>query len=413
MSDTAALADSTHVRGARKAISIESAYSWWIAGITLVIASLSFGAVTSIPVLLKPLARDWGTGAGTVALVHTSAMFGAAVGSLVFGRLLDRFGFFRIAVLAATATGAGLVLAASADDLLSLHLAYGLLIGGIGQGAFFSPLAAAVSQWFDRHRPLAIAIAASGQSIGGLGLPPLLRWSADAIGWRGTLELYGIVSGILLLTCALAFRRTPPPQAFLAVPQIAGGDRPSISRGGFVVLGLSIALLNLASFTVIGHLTAFGEEQGYPPAVAAALVSAMLGVTLVSRLTCGHLSSKWGTYHVLLSMCALHVIGVTWLTFADGFSSVLFGVLLIGLGFGGYVPGYAVLVRELFPAKEAGRRISEIYFFAFVSAGVGSWTGGWLRDLTGGYGIAFISGACAAVLGASLLLALRGRLRAL
>jgi len=171
----------------REERSIESRYSWWVAAMTLVIASLSFGAVTSIPVLLKPLASHWEKGASTVALVHTSAMFGAAIGSLVLGRMLDRVGFFRIAILAATATGLGLLLAASARNLLTLHLAYGVLIGGIGQGAFFSPLTAAVSQWFDRHRALAIAIAASGQSVGGLALPPLMRWGADAIGWRATI----------------------------------------------------------------------------------------------------------------------------------------------------------------------------------------------------------------------------------
>ncbi|UUZ66138.1 hypothetical protein LP414_23135 [Polaromonas sp. P1(28)-13] len=63
------------------------------------------------------------------------------------------------------------------------------------------------------------------------------------------------------------------------------------------------------------------------------------------------------------------------------------GAVLVGLGFGGFVPGYAILVREMFPAAQAGRRIADIYFFRFVAAGIGSWTNGWLRDLTGGYAI--------------------------
>lgn len=224
--------------------SLQSRYSWWVAFVTLVIASLSFGAVTSVPVLLKPLAVEWGTGAGTVAMVHTSAMVGAGVGSLVLGRLLDRFGFFGISVLAASATGLGLLLAGAADDLLTLHLAYGLLIGGIGQGAFFGPLAAAVSQWFDRHRALAIAIAASGQSVGGLLLPPLLRWSAEDVGWRATLQGYGIAAGTLLLACAFVFRRPAPRHA---APSVAGegrGGQPTIGRLWFAVLGLCMALFN-------------------------------------------------------------------------------------------------------------------------------------------------------------------------
>lgn len=276
----------------REERSIESRYSWWVAAMTLVIASLSFGAVTSIPVLLKPLASHWEKGASTVALVHTSAMFGAAIGSLVLGRMLDRVGFFRIAILTATATGLGLLLAASARNLLTLHLAYGVLIGGIGQGAFFSPLTAAVSQWFDRHRALAIAIAASGQSVGGLALPPLMRWGADAIGWRATIGTYGLVAGVALMACAFAFRRAPPPHVL--PPDLSGPSEAvrSAARGGFLMLGLCMALSNHASFMVIGHLTAFGEEQGFAPAAAAAVVSAMLGVTLVSRLSAGQLSLR-------------------------------------------------------------------------------------------------------------------------
>jgi len=391
--------------------SIQSAYGWWIAVVTLVIASISFGAVTSVPILLKPLSTDWQTGASTIALIHTSAMFGAGAGSLLLGRLLDRFGFFCIAMVAALATGIGLVIAARAEDLLTLHLAYGLLVGGIGQGAFFSPLAAAVSQWFDRHRALSIAIAASGQSVGGLTLPPLLRWGAEQVGWRQAIEIYGIAAGVILLACAFAFRRAPPKPA--APSRAATGGVVRIDRAGFALLGLCMALFNLATFVAIGHLTAFGEEIGLAPATAAVFVSVMLGVTLVSRLSIGQLSKRFGHYRMLVTVSMLHLCGVMLLAMSTGAASTFAAVVLIGLGFGGYVPAYAVMVRELFPASEAGRRIAEIYFFAFLAAGVGSWSGGLARDMSGSYAVPFALAGGAALVGALLLLHLARRLRSI
>lgn len=396
------------VRGYRcEARSIETSYSWWLAAIAVLIGSLSFGAVTSVPILLKPLSHDWGAGAGTMALVHTSAMFGAAAGSLLLGRVFDRFGFFGMALLAATATGAGLLIAASAQNLLTLHLAYGVLIGGIGQGAFFSPLTAAVSQWFDRHRALAIAIVACGQSVGGLTLPPLMRWGAHAFGWRATLVTYGLVAGLVLVVCTLAFRRAPPPPVSAPDMSVAGKAVLSAAQGGFLMLGLAMALTNHASFMVMAHLTAFGEDQGFAPTAAAALVSAMLGVSLVSRLAVGKLSMRWGHHRTLLATTLLLVLGITWLAMAQGSVAIALGAVLVGLGFGSYVPGYAILAREMFPAAQAGRRIAEIFCFAFVAAGVGSWSSGWLRDLTGGYGVPFVVAACSAGLAVAVLLRLR------
>lgn len=398
----------TRTGGVAHSPSIESPYGWWVVAIGVVIGALSFGAVTSVPILLAPLTRDWQTGASTVALVHTSAMFGAAIGGLVMGRLLDRVGFFPIAVIAGLATGAGLLLAASATNLAVLHLVYGLLVGGLGQGVFFGPLTAAVSQWFDRRKAIAIAFVACGQSVGGLLLPPLLRWGAEAIGWRATLTYYGVAAALAVVAMSFVFRRAPPSP----FADAGTGSREAYrvaGRGDFLRLGLCMALSNHASFIVIAHMTAFGEERDFAPAAAAGLVSAMLGVSLFSRLSVGQMARKWGSYGVLLAMSALLAVGTVCLAMARETIEIAFGAVLIGLAFGGYLPGYAILVRELFPAAEAGARISGIYFFAFLAAGVGSWTGGWAHDLTGGYSVPLQIAAASAVLGFVMLLLLRRR----
>jgi MFS family permease len=389
----------------------DSLRSWCVAVIGVVMGALSFGAVTSIPILLKPLSLHWNTGASTIALVHTSAMFGAAFGGLVMGRMLGRFGFFRIATFGALATCVGLVCAAEAETLGTMHLVYGLLIGGIGQGAFFSPLMVAVSQWFSRQRAVAIAVVACGQSVGGLVLPPVMRWGVEQIGWQTLLTCYGLVAGALLITCAFAFRRSPPEEAPQHVlPETLEMKGSEYSRA-MLMLGAGMALSNNASFIVIAHLTAFSEERGFAPTAAAAGVSAMLGVSLLSRLSVGQLSARLGSYRVLVAMSVVLAIGIVSLALAKGAVSIGVAAVVMGLAFGGYLPGYAILVREVFPAAQAGRRIGEMFFFAFVAAGVGSWTGGWARDLTGAYTVPFWVAAASAIAGAATLLAFRKSVR--
>lgn len=391
--------------------SIESPYAWWVAAVTLLLGSISFGAVTAVPILMKPISAEWGGSVAATALVHTSTMVGAAVGSLALGRVMDRVGFFAIALVAAVATGIGLAAAGAATNLLTLHLVFGLLVGGLGQGTFFSPMAGAVSLWFDRNRGLAIAIAASGQSVGGLVLPPILRWSAQEFGWRSTLSAYACVSAALLTAGAFAFRRQPPTgRAPAGAARTNGGYSPMAPRL-FVLLGVCCALSNVATFVVIGHLTAFGEERGMPAATAAGMLSSMLGVTIFSRLSMGAMCARLGHYRCLLGVSLIHVIGVWMLATASNQAVVVAGVVVIGVGFGGYLPGYAMLAREMFPAQQAGRRISEIYFLAFVAAGAGSWLGGCLRDLTHDYALAFFVAGAFAAAGALLLFALGCTLR--
>jgi MFS family permease len=367
---------------------LDGPYSWRVIILTMVITSLSFGAITSVPILLKPIAAEWGSDIRSVSMVHMSSMLGAGFGSLLLGRLVDRFGFFSIAIAGAMATTAGLALAANANQLLTLHLAYGLLVGGLGQAAFFSPIAAESSRWFDRHRSFAIAMAASGQSLGGLTAPFLLRAWADDYGWRIALVIYGSGAGLIILLCALVFRRAAPGSAVLANTEPAK-PLPGPIRRRVLLLCCALSLSGFSTFIVIGHLTSYGDEQGFSSTLSAALLSTLLGVALLSRLSIGALGARLGRSRMLFAASATQWLGTILLIAGHGLWSIVAGAALIGLGFGGYLPSYAVIMRDMFPDGQSGRRFSEIYFLVFMTAGLGSWMGGYLRDLTGSYTTSF------------------------
>ena len=377
-----------------EAASLDSAYSWFAAVGALVIASISFGAVTSIPILLTPISIEMGLTRAELSFGHSLAMFGAGAGGLLMGRLLDKHGYFLIAICGGLATGGGLYLAGSVSKVWQLYCVYGLLIGAIGQGAFFSPLAAALSLWFDRYRALAISIASCGQAVGGLIAPPLLRMSAEHGGWRSTLQTFGIFAAACISILSLVFLRKPPDfmsKAFAppiasdsSIPQEASLDSPA-RKWQFALCGVAFALSNLATFVVIGHITALGEDLGFSPMKSATLLSTFLGVTFVSRIGYGYLAVRWGKYPLLLTVTTMHVGGIAILAAAATYMEMTIGLVVIGISFGGYIPGYAVLVSDMFPKVQVGRRIGEIYLFAFVAAGLGSWLGGIIRDTTGSY----------------------------
>jgi len=288
-----------------------------------------------------------------------------------------------------------------------MALPFALLVGAVGQGTFFSPLVAAVSHWFDRHRALAVAIALSGQSVGGLLVPPLLRVAAESVGWRGALQGYGVICTVGMLAAACLYSVRAPSQGAAQVTVASPVPVPNAGRRTFLLFA-ALFCSNLANFGIAGHTVSYGEYVGLGPAAAGSLMSTLFGVTLVSRLAVGHRLARGGTSTIMMAMTGLHAAGVWVVVMSTSPWQVVAGLLCIGFGFGGYLPAYGALVRSMFPAREAGRRLAELYLLAFLGAGCGTWIVGALRDLRGGaFHVSFLTMAALATLACVLLVVWR------
>lgn len=100
-----------------------------------------------------------------VRLGITLTMVGFALGNLVIGRAVDRFGVTKALIGAAIMIAAGFALAAVSGSILLLSAMQFFI--GFGTAASFGPLIADISHWFYRRRGIAVAIAASGNYLSG------------------------------------------------------------------------------------------------------------------------------------------------------------------------------------------------------------------------------------------------------
>ena len=76
----------------------------------------------------------------------------------------------------------------------------------------------------------------------------------------------------------------------------------------------------------------------------------------------------------------------------DGLASLYVVSALFGLSQGGIVPSYAMIIRDHFPARQAGSRISLVLTMTVLGMALGGWVSGWIFDLTGSYRAAFLNG---------------------
>jgi MFS family permease len=65
---------------------------------------------------------------------------------------------------------------------------------------------------------------------------------------------------------------------------------------------------------------------------------------------------------------------------------------LFGLFQGGIVPSYAIIIRDYFPAREAGARVGIVITATLLGMALGGYLSGAIFDWTGSYRAAFFNG---------------------
>ena len=140
------------------------------------------------------------------------------------------------------------------------------------------------------------------------------------------------------------------------------------------------------------HIVAYCGDLGYGPARGAQMLSLMLSFGIVSRIGSGFLADRLGGLATLLIGSFAQMVALTLYLMMDGLTSLYVISALFGLFQGGLVPSYAIIVRESFPAREAGGRVGIILMMTLLGMALGGWMSGVIFDLTGSYRAAFANG---------------------
>ena len=379
--------------------------------VAVLIGSLGSVGMWSVVVALPVVQNEFAASRGTASLAFTLVMLGFGLGQVLTGKISDRYGIVTaigvgIGILGLGYIGAGL--SPSIWQFILVHFAIGL-----SSAATFGPLMAEASHWFDRYRGLAVAIAASGNYIGGTIWPPLVNWGIQTYGWRSTHIAIGIFTaiamtlalGVLRMLMGAGTRRShlnaPPPRLDLRLSTNA--------LTAILALG-SISCCVAMSMPQV-HIVAYCGDLGYGVARGAEMLSLMLGFGIISRIGSGFLADKIGGIHTLLVGSVAQATALLFYLFFDGLTSLYLISAMFGLFQGGIVPSYAIIVRETMPASEAATRVGIVIFASVFGMSFGGWISGAIFDATGSYAAAFTNGVAWNVLNIAIMVLLLMRAR--
>src|SRR5580658_5588344 len=133
-------------------------------------------------------------------------------------------------------------------------------------------------------------------------------------------------------------------------------------------------------------------DLGYGVARGADMLALMMAFGIVGRIGSGFIADRVGGLLTLMLGSALQGVALLLYLLYDGLVSLYVISAVFGLFQGGIVPSYATIVREYFPAKEAGARIGIILMTSLFGMALGGWMSGYVFDLTGSYRAAFFNG---------------------
>ena len=352
------------------------------------------GSVYFIAVALKEIAADFSWPRAVPSTAYALQYLGAGLGGIFMGWCFDRRGLEIPAFVGGGMIGVGAILTSFVSTQWQLFLIYGVMLGFFGRSALFAPLTANITQWFEHNKSFAVGVVGSGQGLAGMLWPPIFHYLIAVVGWRQTALIYGVLALATMVPLAFILRRRPPTPKFLqptADALAAGGTASPLA----IQASLSAASVGccVAMSLPLAHIVSHVSDLGFHPARGAEVLSVMLGCSVIASLFgVSFLGRRYGGLRSLFVFSAGQATLLTALVFIDSLSGIYIAAALFGLGYGGILPCYPLIVRELLPRAESGRRTGLILLCAGMGMAIGSWLGGYIFDLTGSYQRAFSIG---------------------
>ena len=351
-------------------------------------------------VLIKPLTQEFGWGRGDISLALTWLTVGIALGVLVSGRLIDRYGARR--VLCTSIVLSLLVILTGPLYVTTLPLFYTMMILAAVVGAPTNTIgyARVISDWFDKRRGLFIGINSAGIGLGFTLAPLVCNWAIGIGGWRAGYFSLGLFLLIIVFPTVYFFLIDKPEDVGLlpdGARKSATGDHEAADTSGHLSLGealrtrvfwLMIIIVSCIAFSLNGifsQLAALLTDRGIDMTTAALVVSTM-GISMaVARVVVGYIIDKLFAPRVALFVFLSVLCGVCLLIYGQHLALYFIAAVLMGIGIGTESDLMVFLTSRYFGMRHFGTIFSWVFIAHMTGTSLGPYIMGRSFDIHGNY----------------------------
>jgi MFS family permease len=379
-------------------------YGWVIVGAVFVQLMFAAGLTFyGLPLFLNTLTKQRGFSVFEVSLATSMFWISSGFTGVIVARLLARFDPRLFVVTGAVIVSTCMLLIGRLTTLWQLYPVYALF------GAGFTCTAVLVAntvitRWFHRRRSVALSIATTGLSVGGIALTPIAARLLKDHTLPSAMSTIAVMFflGVVVIP-VLALRPSPArmglaPDGDAVIATTVATDAPgvafvdAIGSLAFAVITAAFALGLLGQVGGISQLVKLTNERA-GETTGTKVVSLLAACSVIGRLSGGAIVARFSSYRFALCALGIQATGLAALAFAQSSTAIYVGAVLFGLGVGNVLLLHPLLLAEVFGVRDYPRIYGRSAIFVAGGNAIGPLSMGWLRDHGGGYRSAYLLAA--------------------
>lgn len=393
----------------RRAGPPDGGYGWVVVMSAFLTMGLTAAVLKNFGLFFLVLQSHFGVPASTISWVTSTTIATFHLGAPAASLLTIQFSQRVVIIVGGLLAASGMLLASVDLGLPWLYLTLGVL-QGIGISFSWIPANSMVSHYFVRWRPIAYAIASSGECVFAVMFSPFFQWLIEVYGWQGTLLIIG---GLQLNLCVCGALMRPlktekSPQWETKDDQEGGGVmlpskrtvvfQCSLMRKPELFLYILFAIFAAVGFFIPPlFLVPFASSLGMDKYWPASILSALALADLAGRLICGWIANMRLLRNLQLLTMVVTLLGVVLLLLpiSHNYWAILVFASLYGFLFGCVVAIHVTSIIDIVTLEGFDNALGLFMLFRSIGGFIGPPAAGWLVDETNDYSSAFyLSGLC-------------------
>jgi MFS family permease len=381
---------------------------WYVVAVSTGVNTLAWGARSTFALFYVAILAEFAWGRGPTALGYSLSWLCFVVFAPVAGWLHDRWGARTVVSIGGLVLGMALALTGRVTSLTQYYLCFGVL-GAAGIAGIIIPSTTIVTRWFVRSRGTAMGVLSTANPASAVVFYPVNAWLIVTLGWRTALVAFGGLVAAATVSLALLYRDPPTDQkrppgsaetTALQTTRTAGEEwtlRRAL-RSTRLWAAFTMMALGVIGFQIMAtHQVAHAVDRGFHHATVVWLFAFGAACMMAGNLVGGWLSDQFGRGWIFALGSIVAMAGIGCLALLRGPHDLPLLVLYTasGVGFGMRIAQLSAIPADVFSGPHLGAILGVVQAGGGLGGAIGPFLGGWLFDVTGGYGLAFVAASLA------------------